>query len=306
MSGSDEKNDLTEKLKNIEDQLATITPAFTGIVGDRVYQHTITRLTKLGKLALAVSVTILAIVGITSYKEIVKIGTEKVTEIGTEKVTDNIVKVVIPNIRRNIEPRIEDQYSEVQSLIDQSYKQFSERLENELASILQANETKIDQHVTELFTYIKKIKQDSTNQESIASFNRPIKKPVIGYSYFGYITEGQNKTANESFTLSEKDPSTIPVIGDIAISNKSMVIRSKYPEYRTIEQNFPMPRVTEEKIGGIRVPKVVFEDKLHNVKVLEQSEQTAIVGSIAPETKVRIVDVRTFEKYIWVKLEEIL
>lgn len=155
MPDQDDSNTIEEKLKDIEKQLSILNPAFTEIAGDRVYQHAITKLSSFGKVILAIFAVILTIIGITSYQEIVKLSSEKVATAFAEE--------VIPEIRKGLEPQIENQLKEVQKLIDQRAKQYSERLDSELAGILQANEKKLETRLSELYSYIESTQKNTSS-----------------------------------------------------------------------------------------------------------------------------------------------
>ena len=296
-----ENSKLEEKLKDIEKQLSLLNPAFTEIAGDRVYQHALNRLSKFGKIILAVVAVILAVIGISSYQEIVKLSSEKVASAFAEQ--------VIPEIRKGLEPRIESQLNEVQTLIDQRTKQYSERLDKELAQVLQANEQKLEQQLAELYSYIESVKKDN-GANSIDPPKKPIKKSVVGYAYFGDVTGDNNKVENAAFIIEGKDESSMPKVGDFAVSKQSTVVRSRYPEFKTITHKVPITRTTYDKtkvLGTfIKIPKVVVEYENREMKILESPPETTVVGSIPTDKKVIIKDVKTFNKSIWVKLEEVL
>ena len=301
MSDKLEPGKIEEKLKDIEKQLSLLNPAFTEIAGDRVYQHALARLSKFGKTILAVVAVILAVIGISSYQEIVKLSSEKVASAFAEQ--------VIPEIRKGLEPRIESQLNEVQTLIDQRTKQYSERLDKELAQVLQANEKKLEQQLTELYSYIESLKKEN-GPTSVEPPMKPVKESVVGYAYFGDVSGDTDKVENAAFIVEGEDETSMPKIGDFAVSKQSTVVRSRYPEFKTITHKVPVTKTTYDKtkvLGTyIKIPKVVVEYKNKEMKVLESPPETTVVGSIPTGKKVVIKAVKTFNNSIWVKLEEVL
>lgn len=277
--------DLEKKIRRLEANLDAVSPSLQELLTNQVYDNVLKRLLLRGKILIVIVAISTAVLGYSSYRQIV--------DKGTQKATEEFVNEVLPKLKENA-------YLQVTNTLLQITNDINSKLEQEMATIIITSREYANSTLKSLYEQIK-----ATNGKvSTDDLNLYKEKALVGYALYGNYAK--DKLGNKVFTLRnfapvDSNPMEIPTSGSLAITTVPVLVKSSISE-ASLRPTYQIYKFIALDGTVTYTNSLPFKNNDDNVGTNSDTVTNETIGALNRGQKIRILSVHDQGISVWIKL----